>query len=88
MKEIFHWREKAVSIISKNENILKKAEELNSAGFGKKDSLHVASAIYAEVDYFVTVDKGIINKKEKVSEMIICSPVDFIFILEEKDDEK
>ena len=87
-REISYWRNKASIIVNKNEDIIKQAEKFCYAGFGKKDSLHIATAIDAGAGYFITVDKGIINKRDQVSGLKICSPVDFISILEEKDYEK
>ena len=87
-REISYWRNKASIIVKKNEFIVKQAEELFAAGFGKKDSIHIASAIDAGAGFFITVDKGIINKRDKVGSLRICSPIDFISILEEKNYEK
>jgi predicted nucleic acid-binding protein len=45
-------------------------------GLTLADSLHVASAIRAECDYFLTVDKKILNKT--ISEIEVLNPVQFI----------
>jgi len=47
-------------------------------GIGKKDSIHLACAIETKSDYFITTDKGILNKKNLISEISILNPVDFI----------
>ena len=57
--------------------------ELNLSGISKKDSLHIASAIEAEAVYFITVDKGILSKKDKIKDIYICNPIKFISIIEE-----
>ena len=88
-EEIATWRKKADFIVKKSDVIIAKAKELHAAGFGKKDSLHLASAIASDVEYFITVDKGIIKRKGKVAEiMYICNPVEFIGIIEELHNEK
>lgn len=87
-REISYWRNKASIIVNKNEEIIKQAENFFAVGLGKKDSLHIASAIDAGAGFFITVDKGIINKKDRVTALRICSPVDFISIIEEEKYEK
>ena len=62
------------------ERVRAKAEKFISAGIKQKDAYHVASAILAECDYFLSVDDRLI--KHKVDEIIMMNPVDFIRILE------
>jgi len=40
------------------------------------DALHVACAFVGGCDYFLTVDKGLLNKK--IDEIPILNPIDFI----------
>lgn len=81
--EIFLWRTKSSLIVYNNDDIVSKAKELNELGLGNKDSLHIASAIKGNAQYFITVDKGILSKKTLVKELLIISPIDFIAFLEE-----
>ena len=46
-----------------------------------KDAYHIASAILAECDFFVTVDKRLL--KYSSEEIKIISPVDFVKIMGE-----
>ena len=57
------------------------------AGFGKKDALHIACAIEANVDFFVTVDKGILKKRNSIDRLRIVSPIEFMELME-KNNEK
>jgi len=70
-------------MIYKNELIVRTATNLNKSGFGKKDSLHLASAISVKTNYFITVDKGILNKRRILNDMKALSPIEYINILEE-----
>jgi predicted nucleic acid-binding protein len=45
-------------------------------GLRQKDAAHVACAIFAKADYFLTTDKKILNKSVKEIELI--NPIDFI----------
>lgn len=86
-QEIHLWRQKACFQIMKNEAIMNKAKKMTELGFRKKDALHIASAIEGKVHYFITVDKGILKKKNKVKELMIMSPIEFITFLEEQNNE-
>lgn len=81
--EIFLWRKKASSIIFNNDTLIIKAKKLKELGFGNKDALHLPAAIEGKADYFITVDKRILNKKNYVNDVVIFNPIDFISFLEE-----
>lgn len=50
-------------------------------------SLHIAAAIEDKIDYFITVDKGILQKKNHIEKLLIFNPIDFISFLEGKNNE-
>lgn len=56
------------------------AESIMETGIKKKDAIHVASAIIAECDCFLTTDIRLL--KYKTDRIIMESPVDFIQRLE------
>ena len=62
--------------------IERKANEIMKFGVKAKDALHISCAIEARCDYFITTDDGIL-KKYKNGEIYVCSPVEFINILED-----
>ena len=64
------------------ERVAAKAEKFISSGIKTKDSFHVASAILAGCDYFLSVDDRLI--KHKLDEIIMINPVDFLKILKEE----
>ena len=50
-----------------------------------KDAIHIACAIEANCDFFITTDDNL-EKKFKGNEITICNPVDFVRVLEEKNE--
>jgi predicted nucleic acid-binding protein len=63
-------------IIDIDDNIRHSALVLQSQGLAPADALHVASAVEAGCDYFITVDKGILNKA--ITEIKTLNPIQFI----------
>lgn len=63
------------------EQVETKAEKFISVGIKQKDAYHVASAILAECDYFLTTDDRLL--KHNVDEIVMMNPVDFLKIFEE-----
>jgi predicted nucleic acid-binding protein len=85
--EINKWRELLSSLTLENQQIIKKANVLKGKGLHSLDALHLASAISLKCDYFITVDKGILKKNHFVSEIEIVNPVDFILMMENKNED-
>ena len=42
------------------------------------DSLHIACAIFAKADYFLTTDDKVVKKANTISNVKIVDPIDFI----------
>jgi hypothetical protein len=82
-QEISEWKILASKMVNYKENVLDAASGLIDSGFGKKDALHIASAIELKVDYFLTVDKGILRKRTMVQGLSLLSPIEFLAILED-----
>ncbi len=57
--------------------------ELTRIGFKPLDALHVVCAVLLQCKYFLTVDKGILKKTMRYSEIIITNPVGYIIDLED-----
>jgi len=80
------WQTLAVEDVSETPEILKISDEIQKTGIKTVDSLHLACAIYSKCDYFITVDKRILNYGGK--DITVCNPIDFIGIWEDlKNDE-
>jgi len=65
-----------------NLKIKERAKEITSMKISSIDSLHLASAETARVDYFITCDYDIIRKYS--GELIALNPIDFIQVLRSK----
>ncbi len=77
-QQIERWKLFAVEDIEENNSILRIAQKLEKISLKKIDTLHIACAIYAKCDYFITTDKGILKKAKKVNEIVITDPINFI----------
>jgi hypothetical protein len=85
-EDIFTWKALSYPMIHFEEKILMHAEKLTQSGFGKKDALHIACALKAKADFFITVDKGIIKKAALINDIKIVNPTNFIDYPEEADE--
>ncbi|MDR0881847.1 MAG: PIN domain protein [Candidatus Adiutrix sp.] len=74
------WRSIAKLEINNSDELFDLAKEFMSSGFKNNDALHMASAVTANCDFFLTTDKGILNKQ--VDGPIIINPIDFVRALE------
>ena len=70
------WREIATHYCDFSMPIAEKAKLLMKLGLKQVDASHLACAILSQVDYFITTDKGILNKT--ISDIQIINPMTFI----------
>ncbi|QQZ30588.1 PIN domain protein [Thiothrix subterranea] len=77
-EQIGKWKLYAHTDIEEDETIINLAKSINQLGLKKFDSLHIACAIKANSDYFLTTDIGIIKKANIVKTIKIKDPIDFI----------
>ncbi|MCX7068440.1 MAG: PIN domain protein [Methylococcales bacterium] len=77
-EQIMKWKKYAITDIEENTGIIKTALLLNSKGLQKMDSLHIACAIFAKADYFLTTDDKVIKKANAITELEISDPINFI----------
>ena len=73
---IMAFKQFANEIIRPNQAIEETAKYLQSKGLKNYDALHIACAIFADCDYFLTVDDRILNQQCK--EVKITDPVVFV----------
>ena len=73
---IQEWRNLSATVVQLSSAIHDKAAELLELGLREKDATHIACAISANADYFVTTDKKILNKL--VPGIMVVNPIDFI----------
>ena len=77
---ILDFSKHAIDNISVNKLIMQKANKIESSGLKAKDALHIACAIYAECDYFITTDDRILKFTD--DRIRIIDPLDFIKLWE------
>ncbi len=77
-EQIGQWRKYAKYDISEDDALLQQARQLHQLGLKKMDALHIACAVMAKADYFLTTDKGILKKGTVVRTISIKNPVAFI----------
>ena len=70
------WKALANEYCPSSDDILKAGQEITKLGIKPKDALHIACAVSLGCDYFITTDKGILNKT--VENIKIVNPIDFI----------
>jgi len=76
--KIQRWKTYSIEDVEENNKVIVKAKKLEKIGLKRIDALHLACAIYAKCDYFITTDKGILKKNKKIKEIVIIDPVNFV----------
>lgn len=77
-EHIVKWRAYTQEDIEEDEEVVKFATMVNQLGIKKIDSLHIACAIKAKADYFLTTDDRVLNKATVVKDIKISDPIGFI----------
>ena len=78
--QILKWKSIAIVDIDESEKVIAFANEISKKNIRPKDSLHLACAIEAECNYFITTDRKILNKPIKM--ITVIDPIDFIKTIE------
>ncbi len=73
---IAKWRTIAKADIDFSKEVNGIGRKLMKIGLKNKDALHIACALKGNCDYFLTTDKGVLNKQ--VAGITIINPVDFV----------
>ena len=82
---IQQWASCAAVDVDESPNIRAIARYAQSTGLHPADALHVACAIEAECDYFITVDKRLLKYQDE--RIVVCDPLAFLRVLEDEQDE-
>jgi len=77
-EQIIKWKKYAIANVEENTDIINTAILLNNEGLQKMDSLHIACAIFAKADYFLTTDDKVNKKASTIANIKIADPIDFI----------
>ena len=77
-KQVSAWRHYAKDDIEETPALIESANRIFSKGVKKMDSLHIASAIIANADYFLTTDDGIMKIATMINGINMIDPIGFI----------
>ena len=77
-EQIAKWQAYSKADIEENKKIIDIATRVHQHGIKKMDSLHIACAITAEADYFLTTDDEILKRAMHVQGIIVTDPISFI----------
>jgi len=77
-QRIKKWKSYAIDYIEESPELIETAKELNKKGFHKIDSLHIACAIIAKCEYFLTTDDQILKRASLLNDIKINDPIGFI----------
>lgn len=83
-EQIHAWKKLAAKTIYETQTIVSTANGLQQKGLKKKDALHVACALEMRCAYFLTTDDRLLNKRQKIENIQVLNPLDFVKILEEE----
>lgn len=77
-ESIAAWRNYASGVITGIPDVLEIAQALQESKVKKLDALHLACAMYAKAEFFLTTDDGIIKKAASVQNLRVIDPIAFI----------
>jgi predicted nucleic acid-binding protein len=72
------WKKYAAQDIQESSELIETANLLNQKGLQKIDSLHIACAIFAKCEYFLTTDDKILQREKVIDDININDPIGFI----------
>jgi predicted nucleic acid-binding protein len=76
--EIVLWRNYATVVIEESESVIEQAQEVMRLGIHLKDALHIACALSAQSDCFMTTDRKLLNKLSAIGSLKAMSPIAFV----------
>ncbi len=75
---IVPWAVGASAYVVTTPEIEKQADVFMGMGIKSSDAIHLASAKHAECDWFLTVDRGILKKVNRIENMRVANPLELI----------
>ena len=72
------WRQRSAPDIDESPSLLENARTLVGLGLRSKDALHVACAVEAGCDYFITTDDILLKKLAKYDQIMAVDPTAFV----------
>jgi hypothetical protein len=80
---ISQWKAVAAVDMIESTSILERAQQFESLGLKGKDALHIACALDAGCEYFLTTDAHIIKIIDILGEITVMNPTTFITTMEQ-----
>lgn len=77
-EQIRKWRGLAEIDIVQNDAVLETARSVVACGVKKLDALHIACAMQAGAECFLTTDDGIVKKAKSLQSIRVLDPIGFI----------
>ena len=77
-EQIRKWKKYANFNIEATDHILHLAHSFNELNLKRFDALHIACAVVAGTDYFLTTDNGILKKSGFIKDIRVKDPINFI----------
>jgi predicted nucleic acid-binding protein len=77
-KTIARWKDASVIDVTETKSVLAQAAAIASHGLFAKDALHVACAIAADCEFFLTTDDWLAKKARGLSRTLVLNPTQFI----------
>lgn len=72
------WKRRAVVDVEETTTLLDNAQSLATSGVRSKDALHVACAVEAECEYFLTTDDTLLQKLSGYTQIVALDPTAFV----------
>lgn len=82
LEAIARWKIAAVADMSESEAILQQARGIANRGVRAGDALHVACAMAAGCDYFLTTDDLVLKRLRGFSGITVINPAQFLIEVE------
>lgn len=79
---VARWKKIAVVDVEETGAILRKAHEIADRGLSATDALHLACAVAAGCDFFLTTDDLIVKRMRGHAEIAVMDPTQFIVEVE------
>lgn len=80
---VARWKALAVVDVEETDAVIRQAHEIAGRGLRAKDALHVACAMAAGCDYFLTTDDVVTKRLRESTGMNVMNPTQFIVEVEE-----
>jgi predicted nucleic acid-binding protein len=79
---VARWKTVAMVDVEETEAIIQQAHEIANRGLRAKDALHVACAMTADCDFFLTTDDLVVKRMRGFAGIIVMNPTQFIVEVE------